>query len=1100
MATADFNAVLDHLRGMAAGHALRDVTDTQLLDQFTAGRDQIAFAVLVHRHGPMVLEICRHLLPNVQDAEDAFQVTFLVLARQAASIRKREAVASWLHGVAHRTALTARRAAARRRARERRAEGMARRNAPGGLEWREVQAALEEEVGRLPATYKAPFVLCWLEGRGRAEAARELGLKEGTVSSRLDRARKLLQKRLARRGIALAVLLGATAVAQESVPVALAAATVRAAAQDAVDRAAAAGLISARAAALFDGVVRGLFLAKCRKALGVLLLLVGLAGAAAAGLRARERPAAQPPAPAAEGEAPEAGDGPPGRRETRPDPDGDALPAHAVARFGSMRLRHGGAVRGLAFTQDGKVLVSAGRDGWVRLWDRATGRELRRMGDRDPFQTFALSADGRVLAVGTQGPGRPVVGLWDLAAGKELRRLTLAGTGPPLAVAFRPDGRVLAAAGRAGSITLWDVDTGAEIRTWAGHEGGVACLAFAPDGQSLVSGGQDQSLRLWDPATGRLLRRLEPPRDQAPAVMLAPDAPVSRPSEPLDGPIVTKAVRVLGGLLAGDTVPVAPVAPAAPVRSPVLQAAAFSPDGRALASGGQDGVIHLWNPATGEEVRHLAGHPGGTLALAFAPDGRRLVSGGQDWVVRVWDVATGEELRQLPGSLHVVPAVAFSPDGQVIASGSDDFRVRLWDADTGRDLYPTAEHQGWIHALEFSPDGKTVAAGGLDGLIRLWDVAGRKEVARIDRGGAAVEGLAFSPDGRTLAALGAVNVVRLVDAADGRERTRCQGHQAIVLAVAWSTDGRVLASGGSDGTVRLWDPDSGKDLRVLVQLQAAVGALAFAPDGKTLAGAANDRTVRVWEVATGRELARMTGTATPRGCVGFAADGRTLVVRDDDGTAHLFEPATGQERGRFALKESVHALAFSPDGRRLAWGEGPAEVCVWDVAAERMVCRLRGHQGWVGALAFSPDGRTLASGSGDSTVLLWDLADVLGKQPPGGPKLAPAELEAEWSALTGDDAARAYKALWRLAAVPDQALPLVRSRWQPGTDADRDDPGAKRDGRLVELLEQIATPAARQVLEAVARRESGGRAAEEARAALERLSRHPPASPEAPSR
>jgi WD40 repeat protein len=134
--------------------------------------------------------------------------------------------------------------------------------------------------------------------------------------------------------------------------------------------------------------------------------------------------------------------------------------------------------------------------------------------------------------------------------------------------------------------------------------------------------------------------------------------------------------------------------------------------------------------------------------------------------------------------------------------------------------------------------------------------------------------------------------------------------------------------------------------------------------------------IRLWDVATGRELYHVPGPASPRGCVGFAPDGRTLAVRDEGGTARLYELATGRERGRFALKNPVRSLLFMPDGRRLVWGEGQSDICIWDLAAGCAVCRLRGHQGWVGALAVSPDGRTLASGSGDSTVLLWDLTGV----------------------------------------------------------------------------------------------------------------------------
>ena len=200
MVKGQLRAVVRHIHRVAALHNHAERSDRELLEAFAAGRDQTAFAALVGRHGSMVLGVCRHVLHHEQDAEDAFQVTFLVLARGAATIRKKESLASWLHGVAYRTALSARRAAARRRKQEERVLPMTRTGSACELGWQDVQAVLQEELGRLPDPFRAAFILCCLEGRSRSDAARELGLKEGTVASRVERARKQLQGRLARRG------------------------------------------------------------------------------------------------------------------------------------------------------------------------------------------------------------------------------------------------------------------------------------------------------------------------------------------------------------------------------------------------------------------------------------------------------------------------------------------------------------------------------------------------------------------------------------------------------------------------------------------------------------------------------------------------------------------------------------------------------------------------------------------------------------------------------------------------------------------------------------------------------------------------------------
>src|SRR5262245_47458727 len=208
MATARLGALLLHLR---AGDRVHSPSDRELLDDFAAWHDEAAFAALVARHGPMVLRVCRRVLRHEQDAEDAFQATFLVLARHGMAIRKREVLANWLHGVAYRTAMNAKRTAARRRNRETRPQEE--RPAAVSPTWDDVQAVLDEEIHRLPDVYRSAFVLCVLQGKSVAEAAAELAVKEGTVGSRLARARRRLQQRLTARGIQLGALLAATSVA-----------------------------------------------------------------------------------------------------------------------------------------------------------------------------------------------------------------------------------------------------------------------------------------------------------------------------------------------------------------------------------------------------------------------------------------------------------------------------------------------------------------------------------------------------------------------------------------------------------------------------------------------------------------------------------------------------------------------------------------------------------------------------------------------------------------------------------------------------------------------------------------------------------------------
>jgi RNA polymerase sigma factor (sigma-70 family) len=429
MAQAHAGAILRHIQCLFGTATNEARTDAVLLQRFALQREEGAFTTLVQRHGWMVWGVCRHVLQHEQDTEDAFQATFLVLARRAGSIRKSEAVGTWLHGVAYRIAQKARTMAAKRRACERRAEPRpaATEPEPG---WRELQAILDEELRHLPQKYRAPFVLCCLEGRSRAEAATELGWKPGTLSSRIAKARDLLQQRLTKRGVTLSAALTAGVLWNQPASAALVQAT-----QQAALRIATGQTISQVAGptvtALAEYVLKTATWTKTRIA-ALLLFSASLFGGLATAVAHRP------------GQKPEQGTQlrKATSDEPRVDQYGDPLPPGAVARMGTIRLRHEGFSSAAVFTQDGKAVISAGVDGVVHMWDAATGKRLQRLSVKSPLGSLAISPDGKTIAVGD----------------------------------WRGEG-----------IRLIDTASFKQVRFWKAHNGRDICVDFAPDGRSLLS-------------------------------------------------------------------------------------------------------------------------------------------------------------------------------------------------------------------------------------------------------------------------------------------------------------------------------------------------------------------------------------------------------------------------------------------------------------------------------------------------------------------------------------------------------------------------------------------------------------------------------------
>ena len=469
----------------------------------------------------------------------------------------------------------------------------------------------------------------------------------------------------------------------------------------------------------------------------------------------------------------------------------------------------------VAFSVDGKLLASGGRDNQIYVWNTDTAARVQSLAyPRGGIKALAFSPDSTCIISGHLDG---YLALWTLGtndgcewdAGATVDSLDVSPDGERVVTSTRDE------------IRIWDLATRGELVALGRRRARHVSVAFDPTGRYVASTCADKTVRLWDGRTGEQIANL----------------------------------RGHHGLVAD---------------------VAFHPDGRQIASGGADGTVKIWCPVTDQETVWVSGHWAWGRSVAFSPNGTRIVTCG-DHTLRIWDAYTTELLRSFPCQDYEVITVAFSPAGQLIASGSADGIGKIWDVETGQCVQNLIGHEAQIHAIAFAPDGRRLATGSVDTTLRVWNLATGAEERTLRGHDGQVKAVSYSPNGTHIVSGGLDARITMWDSMTGDAIFSLGGHRQAVQAVAFSPDGRRFASGGDDGILKIWEADTGTEFMTISAHHEGISCVAFSPDCARVVTGSADRTLKIWNAITGEQLLCLRGHEQGIGSVAFSPDGRQLV-------------------------------------------------------------------------------------------------------------------------------------------------------------------------------------------------------------------------------
>lgn len=576
------------------------------------------------------------------------------------------------------------------------------------------------------------------------------------------------------------------------------------------------------------------------------------------------------------------------------------------------QLDDSGCIYTVAFSPNGRYALSGNYNGSIKLWEIATGREIRTLRRHAGLvNTVAFSPDGKRALSGSinnSAIGGNTLKLWDLESGREIRNFEGAPPGVT-AVTFSADGEYALSAGLDGLLRMWDLASGDEIRTFRGHKAEVWALALSPSGLYVVSGSKDKTLKVWDVETGRDLRTF-----------------------------MGKAGEVYS--------------------------VAFSPDGRYIVSGNENGTLKLWEVVSGRLVRTFDSHSKLVNSVAFSPDGRYLVSGAIEEMPKLWDVTTGQELEGVEGNSWYW-AVAFSADGQYVLGANCNGNLSLWEFGNRRNVRSFGGHSANVGPAIFSPDGRYV----LSGRLKLWDIKHGGQIKGFEIEEPA-HSLDFSPDGK-LAISAHYKQLKLWDIETGREIISLYGNTSHVNSVSFSPNGDYALSGGQDHSVRLWDLKTGSEIGSLEGHKDQIQSVAFSPNGHYAISASYGE-LKLWDMMDYKEVRTMkAGYWAAK--VAYSPEGKYVLVGGAD-ILKMIDVKSGREVKNFMVPKMVRieSVSVSPDGRWAISGNSDGTLRLWNISSGKQAGTFEGHLGDVTSVAFSPDGSFALSSGADGTIRLWD--------------------------------------------------------------------------------------------------------------------------------